>query len=1106
MQRGGDFERGNDFDSLMQQLDQLLAELPELPELPHNEKKVVTDLTPVIIRVEDQNILRRLASEDELRPFQQEILKKLNLSVEEWNAIVEKLDLEPEHWEAGRVKVRIISDDESQFRHFNDRINGIYDGIEFLINSIDYFDEMYKQKLLQFLRGVTDDCSRHLKEIAEDPDPAVRLELSRYQNSIADYTKYVLDVLRSQLDMPIKRKGFKKVDELREMLARAEEFALAKKTKPAIVTISSIFKEPGADLSNQQEFMAMIDKPENPFADFADKNSFRNELKGDLIDFGVALEVTAKKRIETNPGYVLPEWYTNLSEAKQNQIIALYEDIEEENEALPENEKKSFDDPENLEKLMKKVMTIAFGSAVREELRAIQENAQKSYPQWFKSLKSYEKKLLKAFLKDIDLDTDLGSTINAISSKLRLIPIPSNYGTHTLITHIKKANDAGPPSTIVHPSEKRSSHAASRDVRTRGSDVRSDHAERNVYKMLDDLIDEKMKELNDNPKLMQWAAEKLLVNEPGKPIVIHIPILYQTLITPFLKEPDVSLDEDKKAAVAYMRKMMSGVQWFLEGTNNQIEIKFELISTNHPLNIGKYLGPTTSASTTGSEVAKLLSTVTGMRVYGIHGIGHKNFRKKGELSETIKNHNPLLQDDSPETQQKLELLTEACISLARITDDKRVSVQMGPYRELYLSSLEQIVTSLAGGGSIGSCVSGKDRKAIEIAHTDAMQTFFTRYGRLPPPNPPISLFEEIAEKLHANSAQRNFPTLRDSKDSNEFAKIFAEIYCTNHQQALAEQNAPGSFGTKTPGMYLPTHLKEAVKAWYRAHDKQNTPYEGLSTYNILGRQDRLASNNEINKIKPMFPMIQRLIKIFRKKPKPHLPPDDLQWKRSAMDNREIYSLSEQEFQVANRQALTGLATFEAEQIEESKKTGFFSHSSDAKKEVMRIQMFQSLLGAQSNLSDFQKNVLLYAIMKGENDTHLQHTILQAMHIPTLESARYILASNLKRVMNEYLDKEIAENRLPLAEKAQEFAKLETGVIGVVRDVLKYVDQKIEFNFDYKENKKEEHLDKRDQMVSRITQNVESILTAVSEENPHRIRTVAEAEEHQQRLSDIDRFI
>lgn len=1095
----------NDPDDIMAELERLLAGLPQ-------EKK---DSTPVVIRVEDKDIFIRLATEDDLLPFRQEILKKLNLSADEWDEVATKLDLPPDQWKAGRIQVQIISNDERQVYHYKDRVNSIYDAAEFLINSLEHFDEAYKKKLLKFLRGVADDCNGKLEAISNDPDLEVRIEISHYQNSLADYTKYVLDVLRTQLNMPKQRKGLKKNDILCEMLARSEEFALAKKTKPAIVTVSSLFKNADADLANHHEFMAMIDKPENPFSDYTDKKEFHDELERDLIDFGVALEVVDGKRIETNPDYQLPEWYEDLSKEQKHQIITLYDQIDEENAALEKTEeenpalekveKKRFDHPENLEKLRKKVVSIAFESAFKEELRAIQQNKSKQYPEWFMSLKKYEKDLLKAFLKDVDLDTDLGTTINAISSKLRLIPVPSNYSTHTLITHIKKMNEAA-PTTIVHLSEKRSSHAASRDIRTRGKAVRDEHAQRNLYKMLDDVFREKMDELNNNQKLQAWATKKLEEDEITQPIVIHIPILYQTLITAF-KEPDSSLDEDKKAAVAYMRKMIAEKQWFIEGTNDQIQVKFDLISTNHPLNVGKYLDPTSSAGPTGAEIARLLSVVTGgEKIYGVHGIAHKNFRRRDELRESIKNHNPLLQDDSLETKQKLELLTDACISLARITDDKRISVSMGPYRELYLSSLEQIVTSLAGGSSIGSCVSGKDRKAIEIAHTDAMEIFFTRFGRLPPPNPPISLLEELAEKLHVNAEKKNFPTIQDKRDSDAFAKIFAEIYCSKHQQFLAGQNANGSFGTKSPGMYLPAHLKKAVKQWYADRDKLEGPYKGLASRNITKEDSIRAGNNDIKKISAIFPRLkERIAKIFRKKLVVHVPSEELQWKSSVMENREIYSLSEEEFRSVNVRAVSGLAVYAAEQGVEAKKTGFFSHSSDAKKELMRIQMFQSLLNDKSNLSPFQKNVLLYTIMQGENDAKLQQVILQALQIPTLESARYILVSNMRRVMNEYLDRQIAKGEIVEEKRTKEFAQIEIEVTSIVRDVLKFIDQKIESNFDYKEKKKDTEEDKlyqRNQMVLKSTNMVASILSSVSEKDPHRIRTLEQAEEHRERMENL----
>lgn len=111
----------------------------------------------------------------------------------------------------------------------------------------------------------------------------------------------------------------------------------------------------------------------------------------------------------------------------------------------------------------------------------------------------------------------------------------------------------------------------------------------------------------------------------------------------------------------------------------------------------------------------------------------------------------------------------------------------------------------------GSCVSGKDRKAIEIIHTDAMLIYKERYENKWP----------------------SFCELDPSKRKN-FVNIVVSLYLSRHQQELAGQNAPGSEGIKTPDTYFPKDICDEIQR--RLGDK------------ILQYDDRLASDNEVKTI------------------------------------------------------------------------------------------------------------------------------------------------------------------------------------------------------------------------------------------------------------------
>lgn len=133
-------------------------------------------------------------------------------------------------------------------------------------------------------------------------------------------------------------------------------------------------------------------------------------------------------------------------------------------------------------------------------------------------------------------------------------------------------------------------------------------------------------------------------------------------------------------------------------------------------------------------------------------------------------------------------------------------------RELFLSSLEQLIILTIGGYSYGSCVSGKDRKAIELIHTDAMILYKELYGAWP-------LFEELPDK----------------ENRIRFVALVADLYMSRHQQEHAGQNAPGSEGIKTPHLYLPGDIALEIN-------------KRLDSDRALKDDDRAATNNEVKNI------------------------------------------------------------------------------------------------------------------------------------------------------------------------------------------------------------------------------------------------------------------
>jgi hypothetical protein len=142
-------------------------------------------------------------------------------------------------------------------------------------------------------------------------------------------------------------------------------------------------------------------------------------------------------------------------------------------------------------------------------------------------------------------------------------------------------------------------------------------------------------------------------------------------------------------------------------------------------------------------------------------------------------------------------------------------------RELFLSSLEQLIILKIGGYSYGCCVSGKDRKAIELIHTDAMYLYHEKFGVWPE-------FDDLVY---------NRPCRAD------FVSIVADLYLSRHQHEHAGQNAPGSEGIKTSAQYLPADIAKEINR--RLYGDEESKKLRVKTTQI---DDRLATNNEVKMI------------------------------------------------------------------------------------------------------------------------------------------------------------------------------------------------------------------------------------------------------------------
>lgn len=367
-------------------------------------------------------------------------------------------------------------------------------------------------------------------------------------------------------------------------------------------------------------------------------------------------------------------------------------------------------------------------------------------PQWYLFLSFPQQCFLKQVLNHTE---DIKSVVSFLSSRHRTLPAPANFGAH----QIMRINRTG---EVIPLSEKRyrSSHVVSRDV---------------IHAQLPEMIQRRHSDFNLK-QVMRYAKPQQK-------------ILFQTLISP------LSLLE----FADYMPAGLSNIppDWHLYhnacATVARSDYASRVYKHNHPYNIVKYYNYTHAKNTDSLE----LISATQERIAQL-----EQLRLLAENNAST----PMVQKEQQELEQLLQDYQEVLDS----------SIFDTHCRELFLSSLEQLIILTQNGYSYGSCVSGKDRKAIELMHTDALLIYKERYGQ--------------------------WPKLTDVAEARAlFVSIVAELYLSRHQHTLAGQNAPGSEGIKTPESYLPGDICEEIKQ--RRKDSKSLDFD-----------DRLATDNEVKAI------------------------------------------------------------------------------------------------------------------------------------------------------------------------------------------------------------------------------------------------------------------
>lgn len=361
-------------------------------------------------------------------------------------------------------------------------------------------------------------------------------------------------------------------------------------------------------------------------------------------------------------------------------------------------------------------------------------------PQWYWNIPDSQQYFLEHVLKNNKIEEALSS----IASRLRTLPLPSNYEAHSLLT-IKATGELKELSGERY----RSSHVGTRDCLDLPEAVQQRHIDANLAKVMEHAKP-------GTPRLMQTLISP-----------IHAVDYVPSIVTDWLPElpPDLELYKLARAAVA------------------RSEHYALIFQHNHPYNIAKryYYTESTNADSLAiiAFAEKYASSIPGLQ----------------DLISDYKN------------------VLESSMGSATFWDYDG--------RELFLSSLEQLIFLKIDAHCYGSCVSGKDRMALALLHTDAMLLYKLREGSWP--------------KFGASKLERD-----------KFVDIFVDLYISRHQHVLAGQNAPGCEGIKTPHMYLPEDIAAAIT-------------KRLGIEKTLDYDDRLATDNEVKNISKSDVLKSRLL-------------------------------------------------------------------------------------------------------------------------------------------------------------------------------------------------------------------------------------------------------
>ncbi|MBS0358826.1 MAG: hypothetical protein JSS53_06135 [Proteobacteria bacterium] len=660
---------------------------------------------------------------------------------------------------------------ESTPSHYKDRIESIAQGFELLVRSLpdgkkkkNQLSPELREKLCQHSGKLKKDYIDQINASGKEED------IAAHQKTLKTFTSHLILLLQ-------KNAGLNKKQAIK-FLNKAESYAGIQVPRPVLMTVSQM------NLNGETYTVVQQETALPPLS---------KDLKQDYFKI-------------RNNAEDMPDWFRSLDIREQAMLRYVLEKgiskeiVRELNRAT-----------ENLEAL--KLAHLSIETIKNEPINPKNEdkksnghstpleNLKKNADAVFKNAKEKRDDAEKAF------EIALSNVVNSIPSKLRTLLGLPNFSKHQFQMYDSKG-------ILVVQSERfRSAMIASRDVLGESEKVRDLHVQHNLEHMvnigLSSMWDGFVARFE--PPVQAPPLSLKEVARPGAQKAIEYPILVQTLITPIVgKQPDGSIYADKERTVGLF-KSMAPCRIIAANGQHYYDVKHKYFSTNHPVNLGRFLSPTTYNGKNGKEGQGLIAfakAFLGNKDYFPDNSENKQEEKRN-LQNVVGAYESLL-------KKKVGLI-ERVIGLFALIRGKPASDRN---RELALASYETMIIEMMHGVSQSSCVSGKDREAIKEIDVDAKFTFLKKYGKVPQDDD-------------------------GPEERAKFVEIFAELYVTRHQQMYAGLNAPGSNGIKTPKLYLPKDICEAILAKAQVLGMDQTNNKKAKTQNTFWKDETLANNNEI---------------------------------------------------------------------------------------------------------------------------------------------------------------------------------------------------------------------------------------------------------------------